>query len=145
MSSGRGTCGAAVSVLRPCLAAGDCIETLVLKVIAIRVLGFREGVKGFVNSFLEISFSTNTNTIRFEDDSLKDISSSFRFGKDISMFCAEEMGTNSFFQIHLAGVRFIFIASAAGLTEWKPLLVVRGAVSDMQALWAMSNRGGILL
>ncbi len=142
VSTGRGAGGAAVRVLRPGLAAEDRIETLVLKMSANRVFGFRERVEDLVHTFLAISFPTKTNILRVEDDSLREITNSFGFRKDISTLCAEQMGTNSFVQIHPAGVRFILSASAAERTEWKPppgVRIVGGAVNNMQALAALSN------
>eukprot|EP00171_Calliarthron_tuberculosum_P007400 IDg7400t1 len=142
LATGRGFGGSALRILRPGLASEDLISVLVLNEPANGVFAFRERTGELVHKFLVISSATKTNILRVENEALTAVTASIGFRIDCATLCAEQMGVESFVQIHARGVRFVTSGIAESASEWVPPggdWIVNGAANTMQALVALSS------
>lgn len=142
LATGRGAGSGALRVLRSGLASEDLISMRVLQEASNGVFAFRERTGEPFHKFLVISSATKTNILRVENKALTADTASIGFRTDCTTLCAEQMGADSFVQIHSRGVRFIASGIAENATEWVPTAgdrIVSAAANTMQALVALSG------
>lgn len=142
LASGRGAGGSAIRVLRHGLQVEDRIAALALQGSANAVFSCRDKLDDDVHKLIIVSSIGMTNIMRVEEDSIVEVTSKFGFHCNSSTLCAEQMGLDSFVQVHPHGVRFVPHGKPELRTEWKPpqgVRIVMGAANVAQVIIALSN------